>query len=104
MKDGVLKEMLRGGFGIFVDFWSICAFCNMDYTSDSSLLDMGNNSIGANSKSSGEACVAITFEKRYPDFLVGHSTLDVAVGTLLPGLYTLDKWSQAGEFGTRHEI
>ena len=34
VKDDVLKEMPRGGFGLFVDAWSLCEFCNMDYTSE----------------------------------------------------------------------
>ena len=48
--------------------------------------------------------MASTFYKRYPAFLVGTSTWDVAVGTLLPVLSTIDKWSQAGMFGIWHEL
>ena len=36
LKDEVLKEIPRWGCGIFVDTRSICAFFNMQYTSDSS--------------------------------------------------------------------
>ena len=69
--------------------WSLCAFYNMDYTSESSLLERGGNIRGGNLKSSREAHVASIFDQWYPDFLVGHSTEDVAVNTLLPGLSTL---------------
>ena len=34
-----------------------------------------------------------TFDQRYSDFLVARSTQDVSVGTLLPILSTLEKWS-----------
>ena len=33
LKDELLKEMLQGGFGIFVDAWYLCAFLNTYYTS-----------------------------------------------------------------------
>ena len=29
LKDGVLKEMPRGGFGLFMDAWYLCALCSM---------------------------------------------------------------------------
>ena len=48
--------------------------------------------------------MASTFDQRYPAFLVGHSTRYVEVGTFLPGLSTLDKWSLAGTFGNHHEL
>ena len=104
LKDGVLKEMPRGGFVLFMDAWYLCALCSMYYTSESSFLERGKKVRGMNFKSSGESRVARNFYQRYPAFLVGHSTRDVVVGTLLPGLSTLDKWSQAGTFGTRHEL
>ena len=34
LKDDVLKEIPQGGFGLFVDAWYLCAFCNMEYTSE----------------------------------------------------------------------
>ena len=68
LKDDVLKEIPRGVFGIFVDAYYLCAFCNM----------------------SEEYRVASTFDQRYPAFLVGHSTQYVAFRTLLPMLSTLD--------------
>ena len=74
LKDDFLKEMPWGGFGIFVDAWSLCAFCSMDFTSESSFLESVNKVRGANFKSSGEAHVASTFYQRYPAFLKGHST------------------------------
>ena len=77
LKDDLLKEMRWGGFGLFVDAWSLCAFSNMKYTSESSFLERGNKVIGHNFKSSGEARVASTFDQRYPAFLVGHCTRDV---------------------------
>ena len=45
-----------------------------------------------------------TFDQRYPDFLVGHSTQDVYFGTLLPGFSTIEKLSWAGTFGNFHEM
>ena len=53
LKDGVLKEIPRGGFGLFVDAWSLCTFCNMYYTSESSLIERGNTVRGVGFKSSG---------------------------------------------------
>ena len=38
LKDDVPKEMHQGGFGIFVDVWSLFVFFDMDYTSESSFL------------------------------------------------------------------
>ena len=38
LKDEFLKEMPWGGFRIFVDAWYLCAFCNIDYTSESYFL------------------------------------------------------------------
>ena len=81
--------MPRIGFGIFVDAWYLCEFCNMEYTSESYFLERGNKVRGVIFKSSGEAHEASMFEQKYPDFLMGHSTQDVAVGTLLPGFSTL---------------
>ena len=104
LKDDVLKEIPWGGFGLFVDAWSRYAFCNMDYTADFYFLERGKKVRRANFKSSGEASVTSTFDQRYPDFLVRHSTRDVAVIKLLPGLSTLEKWSQAGTFGTSCEL
>ena len=40
------------------------------------------------------------FDQQYPAFLMGQLTQDMDVGTLLPGLSTLYKWSQSGTFGT----
>ena len=65
---------------------------------------MGKEVIGANFKSSGEARVAKTFDQRYPEFFVGHSTQDVAAGTLLPVFSTLDKWYRSGTCVTLHEL
>ena len=48
--------------------------------------------------------MASTFDQRYPDFLVGHYTRYMAVGTLLPGFSTIDKWFWAGMFGTLHKL
>ena len=85
-KYDVLKEIPQGGLGIFLYAWSLCAFFNMEYTSESSFLEKGKKVIGANFKSSGEARVASTFDQKCPDFLGGNSTRDVAVCTLLPVL------------------
>ena len=87
-----------------MDDWSLCSFFNMDYNSEYSLLERVKKARGANFKSSVEARVARTFYQRHPVFLMGHSTQDVAVSTLLPGFSTLDKRSRAGKFGTRHEL
>ena len=76
----------------------------MDYTSESSVLERVKKVRGVVFKSSGEACVASTFYYRYPSFIVGHSTQDMYVGTLIPILSTPDKWSRSGTFGTRHEL
>ena len=38
LKDDALKEISWGGFWIFVDAWSPCEFCNVDYNSESSFL------------------------------------------------------------------
>ena len=104
LKDGVLKEIPRGGFGIFINSWSLCEFFNIEYTFDSSVLERVNKVRGSNYKSSGEAHVASTLDQQYPEFLVRYSTRYVAVGTLLPRLSTLDVWSWEGAFGTRHEL
>ena len=100
LKDEVLKEIPRGGFGIFVDAWYMCDFCNMDQTSKSYFIEIGNKVRGVSYNTSGEAQVANTYNQCYPVFLVGHSSHDIAVGTLLPRLSTLDEWSRAGNFGT----
>ena len=90
LKDGVLKEMPWRGVQLFVDSWSVYEFCNMYYTSESSFLEKLNKVIGVGFNSSGEARVSSTFDQQYPYFLVGHYTLDVAVGKLLPGFSTLE--------------
>ena len=91
LKDDVLKEMPQGVFGIFMDDCSLCAFFNMDYTSESYLLERGKKDRGANFNSSEESRVASNFYQQYPAFVVGQSTRDMAVGTLLPRFSTLDK-------------
>ena len=53
-KDDVLKEMPRGYFGLFVDAWSLCAFCKMDYSSQYSFLVREKRVRGRNFKTSGE--------------------------------------------------
>ena len=63
LKDDVLKEIPWGGFGLFVDAWYQCEFCNMEYTAESYFLERGRNVIGENFKSSGKDRVEITFEK-----------------------------------------
>ena len=60
-KGDVQKELPLGGLGIFVDAWSLCEIFNMDYISESSLLERVNKIRGANFKSSGEARVESTF-------------------------------------------
>ena len=55
LKDNVLKEMPRGGFGLFVNAWSLCEFCNMEYTYESSFLERGNKVRGVGIKSSWES-------------------------------------------------
>ena len=74
LKDDVLKEMTQGGLGIFMDAWYLCAFFNVNYTSESSFLERRGNVKGANFKSSGEARMASNFDRRYPDFPVGNFT------------------------------
>ena len=69
---------------IFVDAWSLCAFFNIDYTSESSFLERGKKVRGGNFKSSGESRVTSTFDQQNPAYIVGHSIRDVVVGTLLP--------------------
>ena len=81
--------MPQGVFGVFMDAWYLCEFCNVDYTSDSSLLERLTKVIGVRFNSSGEARVAIIFYHSYQAFLVVRSTQDVAVVTLLPGFSTL---------------
>ena len=104
LKDDALKEIPWWGFGIFMYVCSLCAVCNMDYTSEYYFLEKGNKERRENFNSSGEARVESTFDQRYTAFIVGQSTRDVAVGTLLPGLSTLEKWYQEGTFGTCHEL
>ena len=55
-------------------------------------------------KLSGGTFLASTFDQRYPEFLVCHSILDMAVGNLPSRFSTLDKWYWAGTFGTRYEL
>ena len=43
LKDDVLTEVPQGVFRIFVDAWYLCLFCNMDSTSEYSLLERVNN-------------------------------------------------------------
>ena len=90
LKYDVLKEIPRGGFGIFVDACSKYPFCNMDYISKFSSPESGNKVRGVVSKSWVEAHMASTFDQRYPHFIVGHSTLDMDVRSLLPRFSTLD--------------
>ena len=74
LKDGVLKEIPQGGFDIFVDAWSLCEFCNTDYTYENSFLERVNKVRGGNFKSSVEAGVVSNFDQRYPAFIMVHST------------------------------
>ena len=104
LKYDALKEIPWIFFGIFVYDWTLCEFFNMDYTFESSLLERGKKVRGVNFNSSGESRVASTFDQQYPAFLLGHSTLDVAVGTFLQGFRTLDKCSRAGTFGNCHKL
>ena len=53
-KYDVLKEIPQGGLGIFLYAWSLCAFFNMEYTSESSFLEKGKKVIGANSSHQGK--------------------------------------------------
>ena len=76
----------------------------MDYNSESSFVERGNNVRGENFNSSGEAHLEITFDLWYPSFLLRHSTRDVADSTLLTGLSTIEKWSRSGTFVTLHEL
>ena len=55
-------------------------------------------------KSSGEALTASKFYQRYTAFIMRHYNKNTAVGTLLTGFYTLDKFTQVGTFGTWHEL
>ena len=98
------RKCLGGGVGLFMNAWSLCVFYNMDYTSESSLIKRGMRFRGENFKLSGEVRVAITFYQHQHAFLVGHSSQDVAVSTLLPGLSTLDQCYRAKTFRTRHEL
>ena len=92
MKDDVLKEMHQGGSGLFVDACYLCEFFNVDYTSDSFLLERVNDFRGVGFKLSGEFCVACTFYQRCQAFIVGHSTQDVVVGALLPMSRSRSRW------------
>ena len=62
LKYDALKEIPWIFFGIFVYDWTLCEFFNMDYISESSLLERVNKIRGSNFKSSGEARVESTFE------------------------------------------
>ena len=75
----------------------------MEYTSKSSFLERGNKVSGVGFKSSGESRVASIFDQRYPELLLGKSSRDVAVHTILPAFYTVEEWSCTGMFGTLHE-
>ena len=74
LKDDVLKEISEGGLGLFVDAWYLCAFFNMDYTSESSFLERGKKARGSKFNSLGESHTERTFDQQYPAFLVGQST------------------------------
>ena len=64
LKDDFSKEMPWVGFCLFIGYYSLCEFCNMEYTSKSSFLEMGNKVIGVGFKSSGEARVESIFDQR----------------------------------------
>ena len=64
LKDDVLKEIHGGEFGIFVNAWSLCEFCYIDYTSKSSFLETRKKVRGVGFMSAVEACMASTFEQR----------------------------------------
>ena len=53
LKDDVLKEMPWGGFGIFLYACSLCAFYNMDYTSEYSFIERVKKFRGLGFKSLG---------------------------------------------------
>ena len=55
-------------------------------------------------KSSREASMESTFDQQHPDLIMVHSTKDVAVGTVLIVLSTLDKWYRSGMFINRHKL
>ena len=76
----------------------------MEYNPKYSLLEMVKKVIWVVFESSGESRVARTFFHWYSAFIVGHSTQNMTVGTLLTRLSTLEKWSWAGKFGNRHEL
>ena len=63
----------------------------MDYTSEYLSPERGKKVVGVVFKSLGEYRMTNTFEKGYPEFIMGHSTQDMSVVTLLPVLSTLDK-------------
>ena len=65
---------------------------NMEYNSKSSFLYRVKKFRGVGYKISIESHVTSTFYWRYPNFLVGHDSCDVAVAALLPVFSTLDKW------------
>ena len=66
----------------------------MDYTFDSSFLGIVKKTRGVDFKTLAEARLARTLGQQYSAFLVGHNSCDVAVGGLIPGMSTLDKWSR----------
>ena len=87
-----------------MDAWYPWVIFNVEYTSESSFLERAKKVIGVGFKFSGKSGMASMFDQGYPAFLVVLSTQNVAAGTLLPVLSTLDQWSWAGKFGTWHEL
>ena len=63
LKDGVQKEMPWGGFGVFVDACSLCAFYNIYYIYGSTFTERWKKPRGVGFKSSGEARVASPFNQ-----------------------------------------
>ena len=104
IKNDDLKKIPGRVFELFVDAKYLYAFCNMYYTSQSSLLKRRKKVRGENFKSSVEPRGESTFDQSYPAFLVGHSTKEMVVRTLPPRLSTLEECYQAETFGTLHEL
>ena len=76
----------------------------MDFIFLSSFPKKKKNLREASFKLSGEAYVAITFDQRYPAFLVGHSTRDMDIRTLLTVFSIIYKRSRAETFWTCHDL
>ena len=89
LKNEVLKDMPHRGFEIFMDACPLCEFCNIDYTSESSFLEKWKKVRSVGFNSSEESHVTSTFDQRYPAFLMGNSSWNVNVGTILPVFSTL---------------